>query len=202
MSIYNNIADVNNFFISCTFDDDDEIIINSNVIDEISNKQNISIQWGKSKNKINAFNRNFPKIDFDIIVAMSDDIRFNIYGFDEMIRLEMRNAFPDLNGLLHFNDQDAKSSLAILYVAGKEWFNFRNQHIYQPFYKSYFCDNEEMEVAKMLGKYAYCNYQILDHLCPGWGRGPKDDLYLSQEPDWEHDQNVFNSRQLNNFGYA
>lgn len=199
-SIYRNLSDLDNFHISCTLDDNDASMNNPEVIERIASYKNTSIAWGKSESKIHAFNRDMPDYDFDILVAMSDDIRFNIFGFDEMLRVDMNFLFPIFDGLLHYNDQDAKEALAVLYVAGRKWWEYRNKNIYSPAYRGFWCDNEEMEVAKILKKYHYCGYQILDHLCPGWGRAPKDEMYLRQDADWGPDQQVFNDRKLINFG--
>lgn len=198
-SIVNNLRDTENYHISCTLDMDDLTMNNIEVIQRIGQYKNTSIAWGLSEGKIHAINRDVPNYPFGIIICMSDDMRFNTYGFDEMIRLDMQNHFPKCDGLLHYPDQDAKEILAVLYVAGRRWWERRGKKIYHYSYKSLWCDNEEMAVAQILGKYKYIGYSIVDHLCPGWGRGSKDEMYLRQEKDWDADQQNFNFRQSINF---
>jgi hypothetical protein len=198
-SIVNNLRDTENYHICCTLDTDDKTMYNAGVIERIGRYKNTSIAWGLSEGKIHAINRDVPDYPFDIIICMSDDMRFNTYGFDEMVRLDMANYFPNCDGLLHYPDQDAKEILAVLYVAGVNWWRRRNKKIYHPSYKSLWCDNEEMAVAQLLGKYVFISYSIVDHLCPGWGRAPKDKMYIQQEGDWDEDQQNFNFRQSINF---
>lgn len=197
-SIYNNIADKNNFHVACTLDVDDLAMNNEEIGNRIRAYGNISIQWGLSESKVHAINRDMPDIDFDIIVCMSDDMRYNIYGFDEMIRLEMPKS---LDYLLHFWDTDTKGALATMYIAGINWFNKRNRLIYRPEYKSLFCDNEEEEVAKILDKHKLIHYSIYAHLNPAYGHLEKDEMFnRQQETGWSIDQQTYVARKINNFG--
>lgn len=198
-SIFNNLRDWENFHISCTLDLDDLTMNNPDVIERIGTYKNVSIEWGLSESKIHAINRDIPDYYFSIIICMSDDMRFNVWGFDDMIRDDMNNIFPEFDGLLHYPDQDAKDNLAVLYVAGRKWWERRNRNIYHPSYKSLWCDNEEMAVSQILEKYHLCGFGIVNHLCPGWGRAPKDEMYLRQEKDWELDERNFNFRKSINF---
>lgn len=198
-TIVNNLRDLDNYHISCTLDTDDNTMCNKAIIERISSYPNTSISWGLSESKIHAINRDVPDYPFDILICMSDDMRFNTYGFDDMVRLDMKTNFPNCDGLLHYPDQDAKEILAVLYVAGRYWWERRNRKIYHPSYKSVWPDNEEMAVAKLLGKYKYISYSIVDHMCPGWGRAPKDELYLRQEKLWDEDHKNFLFRESINF---
>lgn len=198
-SIFNNLFDFEHFHISCTLDRDDESMNNKSVIDRIGTYKNTSIAWGLSEGKIHAINRDFPDYPFSILICMSDDMRFIAYGFDDIIRNDMTSLFPLYDGLLHYPDQDAKDALAVLYIAGRQWWARRNKKIYHPSYKSLWCDNEEMEVAKRLNKYALLSYTIVDHQCPGWGRAKKDEMYIRQEKYWEEDESNFNFRKSINF---
>lgn len=195
-----NIADVDYYHISCTLDDDDETMNNKEVIDKISTYKNTSIGWGKSMSKIDAVNRSIPDYNFDILVNMSDDMRFNLYGFDQCIRVDMNNHFPNFDGLLHYPDQDAKEWLATMYIAGRKWWEFRNKYIYHPSYLSLFCDNEEMDVARMLGKYKYLGYQINLHLNPAYGHLERDNMFNEQQWHWNIDEENYKKRKQTFFG--
>jgi hypothetical protein len=139
-----------------------------------------------------------PDYDFDILVNMSDDMRFNIYGADQMIRVDMNQWFPDFFGLLHYPDQDAKEYLATMYIAGKRFYQHFG-YIYHPSYKSLWCDNEVMEVAKKIGRYKYCGYQINVHLNPAYGHLSKDDLFNEQQGHWGEDEANYYARKARNF---
>lgn len=186
-----NIADVDHFHISCTLDTDDPTMNNPETIERINQYPNTSIAWGLSKTKIDACNRSMPDYDWDILVLFSDDMRFNMFGFDQCIRIDMNTHFPDLDGLLHYPDQDAKSALATMYIAGRKFYNFFG-YIYNDRFWSLWCDNLVMDIAIKLGKYFYCGYNINIHLCPGYGHLPKDEMYLEQEKHWEHDETIYN----------
>jgi hypothetical protein len=198
-SIYRNISDTDYYHIACTLDEDDETMNNPAVIEHINAYGTASIQWGKSKSKIDAINRSMPGYDWDIIICMSDDMQFNVFGFDTMIRVDMLTHFSDLDGLLHYPDQDAKQWLATMYIAGRKFYD-RFGYIYHPSYKSLWCDNEVMDVARMLGKYKYTGYQINVHLNPAYGHLPKDDMFNEQQGYWTEDEMNYNARKGLNFG--
>jgi hypothetical protein len=197
-SIVNNTADRGYYHISATLDLDDHTMNNEAVKNRIAEYENVSIAWGYSKSKIDAVNRDMPDYDFDILVNMSDDMRFNIYGADQMIRVDMNQWFPDFFGLLHYPDQDAKEYLATMYIAGKRFYQHFG-YIYHPSYKSLWCDNEVMEVAKKIGRYKYCGYQINVHLNPAYGHLSKDDLFNEQQGHWGEDEANYYARKARNF---
>lgn len=186
-SIYNNLDDPYNFHVSCTLDLDDTTMNNEDVIEKINQYKNISIEWGTSTSKINAVNRSMPDYDWDICMVVSDDMIYNIYGFDTMVRVDMMNWFPNMDGLLHYPDQDAKEHLATMVIMGKNFYSKFN-FLYDPNFKSLWCDNLLQRVAQYLGLYKYCGYQINLHLNPAYGHLTKDDLFLEQQGHWEHDQ--------------
>lgn len=200
-SIVNNISDKDYYHVACTLDTDDPVMNDPEVIEKILSYPNTSIQWGLSNSKIHAVNRNVPDYPFDIIVCFSDDMRYNIYGFDTMIRVDMLNWFPELDGLLHYPDQDAKEFLATMYIAGRKWWEFRGKNIYHPSYKSLWCDNEEMLVAQMMNKYKYCGYQINVHLNPAYAHNnmERDEMFDRQQGDWGVDELNFHNRKAINF---
>lgn len=198
-SIVHNIGDVDYYHVSCTLDEDDPTMNNPEVVERIGSYKNVSIEWGLSESKIHAVNRSMPDRPWDILVNMSDDMIFNLYGFDVAIKTDMLAHFPDLDGLLHYPDQDAKQALATMYIAGRKWWEFRDKKIYHPSYKSLWCDNEEMIVAQICGKYFYCGYQINIHLNPAYGHLERDAMFDIQQGHWPEDESNFNARRLRNF---
>lgn len=198
-SIYNNVSDKDYFHVSCTLDSDDETMNNEAVIEKINSYFNISIEWGLSESKIHAINRSMPKnLDWDVIFCMSDDMVFNIFGFDVMVGIDMMNHFPEGDGILHYPDQDARQALATMYIAGKKYYDTFG-YIYHPSYKSVWCDNEAQDVAKALNKYFYCGYQINLHMNPAYGHRERDEMFNRQQGDWPHDEANYLKRKANNF---
>lgn len=189
-SIVNNVSDVDYYHVACTLDLDDETMNNPDVIKRIDGYKNVSIQWGESESKIHAVNRSMPDIEWDILINMSDDMRFHTFGFDTMIGVDMMTHFPDMDGLLHYPDQDAKEALATMYIAGKNFYKNFN-FIYDPNFKSLWCDNLIQDVAIHLGKYKYCGYQINTHLNPAYGHLERDKMFDEQQGHWGHDEAVY-----------
>lgn len=199
-TIENLTVDKDYYHVACTLDMDDSTMYNPEVIKRIGEYRNTSIQWGYSESKIAAVNRNLPEdYPFDILVNMSDDMRFNLYGFDQCLRIDMNYHFPNFDGLLHYPDQDAKEYLATMYIAGRKWWEYRGKNIYHPTYKSLWCDNEEMAVAQMLGKYKFCGYQINIHLNPAYGHLQKDTMFFEQQAHWGVDEENYRQREARNF---
>lgn len=196
-SLYSNISDPDNFHISCSLDSDDPYMNNEAVVDVIEVLHNISIQWGISENKIHAINRDMPPYNWDIVVVWSDDMESTFYGFDQIIR----DSFKDgLDWHVHYPDQDEKDKLPVLYVAGRDFYN-RFGWIYNPVYKSLFCDTEQMEVAKILGRYKFENIPgLFVHLLPAYGHLDPDQQWLDQqEIGWTVDRETYEKRKANNF---
>lgn len=192
-SFYTNIAVNDHFHVSVTLDDDDVLMNNPPIIKRIKEYKNISIVWGKSESKVHAINRDMPPYPFDILLVLSDDMAFNFYGFDELIRMQFKDG---LDWLIHLPDQDEKDRLATMYIAGKAFFD-RFGWIYNPVYKSLFCDTELMEIAKELGRYKYVDVPgVISHLLPAYGHLPSDQLWREQQQiGWTVDQKTYLSRK-------
>lgn len=200
MNITRMIADDRNYSIMCTLDEDDESMNNSEVRTRIQEFPHAFVIWGKSYSKIHAFNRDLIEVDgFDILVAVSDDMEFIVYGFDNLIREGFQFNAPDLDALLHYPDQDAKHIIPVLYIAGRKYFN-RDLYIYNPVYESLFCDNESKDVAELRGKYFYMGIQIINHLNPAYGHLPRDAQFDRQQSFWGRDEKIYMIRKINNFG--
>lgn len=201
-NLHQMIADPANCSILCTLDEDDGSMNNKEVRERISAYAYTQAVWGKSISKIHAFNRDIFDIEgfnWDIIIAVSDDMLFTVYGFDNLIRDGFRGNAPDMDALLHYPDNDAKHIIPVLYVAGRKYYN-RDLFIYNPIYESLFCDNESKEVAEIRGKYFYMGIQILNHLNPAYGHLPRDAQFDRQQSLWGRDERTFNIRKANNFG--
>lgn len=197
-SLYNNLADGENFRVAITIDDDDAEMSNVKVIERItSNYPNNIIIGGKSDNKIHAINRDLPDYG-DIIVVWSDDMVAIFYGIDMVIRSCFKEG---LDILAHIPDQDEKDKIPVLYIAGRPFYN-RFGYIYNPIYKSLFPDTELMAIAKFLGLYHFFNYPgLFLHLLAAYGHLPADEMWTEQQRiGWTDDFETFKEREKINFG--
>lgn len=199
-NLHSMIVDKDNYHIACTLDEDDYTMNNQEVLARIHGYAHTTAMWGRSKSKIDAFNRDILEIDgWDIVVAVSDDMHFTVLGFDNLIREGFKSNAPDLDALLHYPDQDAKHIIPVLYIAGRKYFN-RDLFIYNPIYESLFCDNESMEVALLRKRYFFMGLRILNHLNPAYGHLPRDAQFDKQQGLWGKDERTYHIRKANNFG--
>lgn len=200
------VKDIDNtrFLLSLDIDDEklDQNELNK-VIEFWTNYYSISITTiiDSSKNKIHAVNRDIdiytPKYPWDILVLASDDMLPVKDCYDEVIREDMTKFAPDLDGVLYY--PDGYTPLNTLPIIGKKYYD-RFNYIYNPAYKSFFCDNEFHEVAEKLGKHFKCKTTLFKHEHPANISIPMDELYIRNNAPWEEDKKLYFERKLNNFG--
>lgn len=189
-SIINNVIS-QNYHILITADLDDPTMLNH---DYLKNDKVTTI-WKHSTGKINAINRdvNDFKDGWDILVNMSDDMVFIVKGFDDIIR----KGFDNLGQCLHFPDGNTKE-LITMSILGRQFYN-RFGYIYNPEYISLWCDNEQTDVAKLIGAYKYIDTQIFEHRHPAVGKAQMDAQYYHTESFFNADRGTYERRKLANF---
>lgn len=153
--------------------------------------------WGESKNKVHAINRDIPEDGYDLLLTMSDDMVFTKYGFD----LDIREAFENFDGLVHFPDQVAKDKLITFPMMTREYY-LKFGYVYHPDFVSVYCDHEQQEVAKILGKYKFVDKDILRHEHAIWGFGEPDELLQKTEDPkvYARDKRTLEYHRSINFG--
>jgi len=168
----------------------------------------IHLCYGRSKNKIDAINRDVNKISefykWDILVNVSDDQVFIKKGFDKVIREEYSKEcfvknYNALDWVLHFPDGN-RSDLMTMSIIGRAYYE-RDRYIYWHEYITECCDDEAQEVAKLRGCYKFVDIQIFDHLHVAYGKAPMDrsyELNLSHEKRIK-DRETLERRRANNF---
>jgi hypothetical protein len=212
-TVYNLAYDAENIYVLGTFDENDTEGMNNPYVkgrlNELESIGRFKAVFGESKSKIHAVNKDmdlipelFPQAaDWDILVNLSDDMLFIAPNWDEYIRAEMRIGFPDTDGYLHFYEQDSKSALCVMTIVGRKYYE-RFGFIYHPDYASLFCDNEQMQVAKLLNRYKYVDLEIFKHYNPAYNyeNMPKDELFLrQQEIGYSIDEQTYNRRKALKF---
>ena len=199
-NIYIHQSFKSKFHIHCTLDSDDTTMHNNEVIDKLKKYTELSYKFDRSKNKIEAINRDFDTIDFDwdIVVNMSDDMVFTEKDFDKEIRRAFMEHFPDTDGCLHLPDGNQNENLITLAILGKKYYN-RFKYIYHPAYVSLWCDSEMTDVAKQLNKYVYIPKFMYKHMHPAWGLGKMDAQYQRTESFFNVDKATYEQRKINSF---
>jgi hypothetical protein len=203
-NIYNNLSQPNNCTFLIKLDDDDPKLnrykegINAF---EIATHAQVNIALGLSRNKIHAINRSLDGLLWSIIVDVSDDFIFTKKGFDNIIR---EHCGPD--DCLHFpepyatkqNEKNRNNNIIIMACMGREYYN-RFGYIFNPVYKSLFCDNEVTDIAKILGRYKYVDEDIFYHAHPNAGYGKADAQTRFTESFWHEDKKTYKQRKAKNF---
>lgn len=171
-----------NWNILASLDTDDASMNNDDVKYKLQNYPKVNPVWGKSKNKIDAINRDMQGGEFDILINTSDDMLFTEYGFDEIIKADMLRYFPDYDGVLHYNDGNQGKNCMTMSIMGIEYYK-RFNYIYAPDYISLCSDMEAQEVAMRLKKYRYMGDEkiLFRHKHPSFGLAAYDDQYRHTE---------------------
>lgn len=196
--VIKNTIDKENTKFVITADEDDQTMNNDSIRFNLNyysyNGYDVTLDIGKSNNKIHAVNRDIEKYtEWDILVLTSDDMIPVKEGYDDDIRIHMEKFFPDLDGVLWY--KDGYTPLNTLPIIGRKYFE-RFNYIYNPQYESFFCDNEFHEVASMNGKHVALDHTILfrhDHPANtgiGW-----DSLYERNNSPWFKDQALWLKRK-------
>lgn len=195
-SIYSLCSQPDHIRVLITADLDDPSMNNNEVKERVSKYKNAHIIYGISENKIHATNRDMDIMpqewkDWDIIANFSDDQRFTIFGWDDLIRTDFNQISPDFSHFIAYLDPDTKGALSTLYIAGRGWYDLFG-FIYDGQFKSLFCDNLVEDCSKKLGKYHYTGYSIYKHLCPSYGHLPEDAMFRQQQDiGWGVDQKLY-----------
>ena len=201
LSKYRNLLSNNidvTFLITMDSDDTD---MNCEFVKEVLDQyKNVVYSYGNSKTKIDAVNADINMItDWDILLLASDDMIPKVKNYDEIIVSKMRHWFPDTDGVLWFNDGHQGDKLNTLSILGRKYYE-RFNYIYNPEYKSTWCDNEFMDVANILGKQIYFPEIIIKHEHPDVGFGERDNVHIGNMINEKHDMETYHKNKLKNFG--
>lgn len=194
----NNI-DLTQFCIS--IDEDDITMNNEEILSILDEYENLECFIGNSKNKIEAINSDIDEMeDWDIVLLASDDMIPLIKGFDDIIRKNMEENYPDTDGVLWFFDGNRRD-LNTLCILGKKYYD-RFGYIYHPGYKSFYSDDEFTKVANKLKRQTFIETVIIRHEHPDIPeyRNNFDDSYAKNSKYYPIDYKFFQLRQKNNFG--
>jgi hypothetical protein len=192
--------DPSNINFLVTMDSDDKTVSMDLINRTIEKHPATQIFVGHSGSKIAAVNRDMHCAPpYDIILLASDDMVPQIKGYDTIIRKKMREHFPDTDGVLWFNDGYQKNSLNTLCILGRKYYQ-RFGYIYNPAYKTAFCDNEFMDTANRLRRQVYDSRVIIKHMHPGHGQTPVDATYIKNDKGIQDDHRTYIRRSARGTG--
>lgn len=189
----------------CSFDENDITMNNHNIITWLNQQKDVIYNFGKSKNKIDAVNRDLNLINtilpnWNIQILISDDVTCS-KNWDEIIANDMLSISPDFDAGLHYNDQFlAKEKLWTISVLGRKYFE-KDNYIYNPNFESLWADNFQMDLCKKRNKYHYFDKNVLQH--PWINITGKDELYLKNSSTVQYlkDKNTYQQliRKINEY---
>ena len=180
--------------------DKDDSTVSTELIQRLKSiHPSTQVHVGEPCGKIGAINRDMEEAGpYDILLLASDDMIPVQYGYDKLIRNHMKNYYPDLDGVLWYNDGFKGPLLNTLCILGKTYYN-RFGYIYHSSYKSLYCDNEFMDVAKRLGKQTYIDHVIIKHEHPLATGQERDALYQVNQTFVQTDFHNFLDRRSKGF---
>ncbi len=187
--------------VSC---DEDDTSMTRNLVKEELERTLKQVAWhrvffGQNKSKIQACNANMSEVEYpwDIVVLVSDDMIPQVSGWDDVIRNHMISRFPDTNGILWFNDGCQGEKLNTLCIYGRRMYEELG-NIYEPEYKSLFCDTELSDRCRtdLKDRCLYVSSCIIRHEHPGTGFPQKNDaLYQHNQRFWSEDMMTYIRRK-------
>jgi hypothetical protein len=187
------------FVVTC--DLDDKSMNNDQAKERLGSYSNVEVCFGNSKTKIQAINADMHGREFDICLLASDDMIPEVEGYDLEIVDQMKINYPDFDGVVWFSDGYQKSKLNTLTIVGKKYYD-RFGYLYHPDYVSFYCDNEFMQVAFILGKQTYVDDVIIRHQHPDNTKEGIDMTYAVNNQHVMRDHMVFMQRAQKMFGLS
>jgi hypothetical protein len=189
----------NDYFIVAKLDNDDGHMNNGCIKQTLTDKYpQVIVKWGTSTSKIHAINRDLNDVGlpkWDILINMSDDMRWGTFGFDDIIRQHMP---VNLDGFLHVPDDYAQERVCTTSIIGYRYYQ-RDMYVYHPEYYSMWCDDEATDVAKARSCYVMVPGVSLEHLhYTNDRKAVKDELYWRNDT-YNKDKVVYEQRKARGF---
>ncbi len=195
---YSMISNKTDFKFVITMNTNDGSMNNDEVKARLDKYPNLEYFYGNHDGKIAAVNADMQGQEFDILFLVSDDMIPQVKGFDDRIRKDMSDNFPNLDGALHYKDgfQSGVDKYISLSIMGKKMYDTFG-YIYHPAYKSIWCDIEFTDVVKQQGKYKYFPDVIVRH---DWcGKGQGDATHIMNSMQQGNDAAVYRERKHKGF---
>lgn len=150
--------------------------------------------YRKSESKVHAINRDIEEVKepWDILAVVSDDMWPVMRGWDVRVRETMQAHHPDGDALLWFFDGKQKD-ICTLPIMGRKFYD-RTGFVYDPRFRSVFCDDLQTAMARHLGRLICVAEPLAHHRHPANFSDVKPDaLYRRNETpqNWAHDHALF-----------
>jgi hypothetical protein len=132
---------------------------------------------------------------WDLLVLLADDQKCEVRGWDEFICRELYRQWDDGDGVVHASDGVTHKALCTQCIMGRRYY-LRDDYVYNPQYRSFFCDDEFTHWARARGRLLYRHRVLFRHLHPAHISGRVyDSTYTACTPDFEPDFQKWQYRQ-------
>lgn len=155
-------------------DANDEAMLAADVVERLVSL-GCTLTIGNHRNKVEAVNGGKVS-DWDILVVASDDMVPVKHGYANRIVEAMDARFPHLDGAIFFDDGYAHADCCTLPIFGRRLYE-QFGYVYEPSYKSLWCDKEQTELLRAMGRLVFVGEKIIEHRHPSTGSTPNDSLY-------------------------
>ena len=179
--------------ISVVVDSDDDTMLTLTELDLPDGVAYKRVFRGIHRTKIEACNAHVNQVDWpwDIIILVSDDMIPQVRGYDTRIR----GAMTTPEHIVWVYDGIQNEKLNTLNIFGRARYEIWG-YLYNPVYKSFFCDNEITEWCRDNPRFCTIISEVLvRHMHFITGDAPMDRLYERNQRYYEEDEKVWKARQ-------
>lgn len=180
------------FAIEVIIDEDDETMQSAEVLQRLA-ALGCVVTTGRHRSKVEACNGGRLH-DWDVLMLASDDMVPVAEGWAVRVVEEMERCWPHLDGAIFFNDGYQRGNLCTLPIFGRRLYD-QFHYVYQPTYQSLFCDREQTDLLKEMGRLTYVDEKIIEHRHHVWGRAEKDATYERNDALESADKAVYDERK-------
>jgi hypothetical protein len=180
------------FQIEVILDEDDQESLASEILQRFAALDCI-VTVGPPTSKVGACNSG-KVTEWDVLMLASDDMVPVAEDWAVRVLQGMQQHWPHLDGAIFFNDGYQRDHLCTLPIFGKRFYD-QFGYIYAPDYKSLFCDREQTDLLKSMGRLAYVDEKLIEHRHHVWGRADKDALYERNDSLETEDKATYERRK-------
>lgn len=197
-NLYKHLSYEVPYRILITCDIDDKSMNTEDMRRRLEGYPNLEFNFSDNKTKIEASNRNIADYEFDILLAIHDDMQAMVKGFDKIIVDTMVKNFPDFDGVLNLNDGFVGAQCNTIPVVGRKFYD-RFGYLYNPEYSALVANLELTYVSKILKKECVVDQVLIRHNHPAWNAGSHDDIYKRSADQYDKDLQTFTQRRERGF---
>ncbi|HBR70464.1 TPA: hypothetical protein DIC20_03900 [Candidatus Dependentiae bacterium] len=132
---------------------------NHRAINRLQKQASFNFKSSQNKSIAEAYNQGIAQESFDILIIANDNLVPTQRNYDDRIVNMILKNFPDLDGILYFNNGTPKDELNKCLIIGKQYYE-RFKYIYHPHYKTSICVKEFTNVAQLLKKVSISNEML------------------------------------------